>query len=102
LLSVYTDVIGAYALASAPSFEDDQHQMVRTQLLKAEDEIKGSAAAAVLQPEIHALIAESPPVAENIKKLLASIQHQISKQRHASEQSYLKRAPTGRSNPDAG
>lgn len=90
LLTAYTDVVGAYALASAPYYENGQRQTILNQLIKAENALKKTTGEKVLQAKTKALIDKVVPTPENIKSLLVSIHQQIIQKRHQAEKQYLK------------
>lgn len=90
LLTAYTDVVGAYALASAPYYEDGQRQTILNQLIKAENALKKTRGEEILQAKTKALIDKVVPTPENIKSLLVSIHQQIIQKRHQAEKQYLK------------
>jgi len=90
LLTAYTDIVGAYALASAPYYEDGQRQTILNQLIKAKNALKKTTGEEVLQAKTKALIDVVVPTSENIKRLLVSIHQQIIQQRHQAEKQYLQ------------
>ncbi len=90
LLTAYTDVVGAYALASAPYYEDGQRQTILNQLIKAENALKKTTGEEVLQAKTKALISKVVPTPEDIKSLLVSIHQRVIQQRHQAEKQYLQ------------
>ena len=84
LLSAYSDVVGAYALASAPRFRDDQQQAVINQLIAARKKLNQLADARSLSAETRMLIDTAGPTETDIKTLLQDFQREIHIRRRES------------------